>query len=76
MRCKILKSFPFTRDGFTMEEAVEGEFEDIPADLISGLEKEKMVQKAPSKAAKAKANPAPDKKMDEAPLENKSTKAE
>mgnify|MGYP001565855248 CR=1 FL=1 len=45
MRVKILKSFPFSRDGLTTLQAVAGSDEDIPDRLISGLQSEGFVGK-------------------------------
>lgn len=48
MLCKILKSFPFSRDGINSEQAGAGETMDIPEALVPGLEKGGLVQ--PTKA--------------------------
>ena len=45
MRVKILKSFPFSRDGLTTLQAVAGRDEDIPDRLIPGLQREGFVGK-------------------------------
>lgn len=39
-KCKILKDFPFSRDGFTTEKAVKGKDVDIPVNLVRGLEED------------------------------------
>jgi hypothetical protein len=40
MRVKILKSFPFSRDGITPLQAVAGRDNDIPDRLVPGLQRE------------------------------------
>ena len=67
--CTILKSFPFSRDGSTTEQAEAGQTVDIPGDLVAGLSHEGFVEKAPPKV-KGKIREAavvmrpPDNKMD------------
>ena len=45
MRVKILKPFPFSRDGFTTLQSVAGSDEDIPDRLVPGLRREGFVGK-------------------------------
>ena len=44
MDCKILKSFPFSRDGVTTHNAATGETVDVPDHLVPGLKKEGLLE--------------------------------
>lgn len=65
--CTILKSFPYSKDGFTTLHAVKGEVCDIPDGLVPGLTKEGYVASAGGTKA---ISGAPENKMVEVP-ENK-----
>lgn len=45
MLCMILKSFPFSRNGVKIEDAVKDETVDIPDALVEGLEAEGFVER-------------------------------
>ncbi|NPD17588.1 hypothetical protein HOY34_20595 [Xinfangfangia sp. D13-10-4-6] len=51
------KPFPFSRDGVTLEHAVEGKPVDLPEALIAGLEAEGYVTKASGGTPENKADP-------------------
>lgn len=68
--CKILRSFPYTRDGYTQSQAVVDSVEDIPAVLVEGLEKEGYLTRMPAVEAKAVLDAPENKEIRTAP-ENK-----
>lgn len=53
------KPFPFSRDGVTLEHAIEGQPVDVPAHLVPGLMAEGYLTKAMDGAPENKADPAP-----------------
>lgn len=53
------KPFPFSRDGVTLEHAIEGQPVDVPAHLLPGLMAEGYVTKAMDAAPENKADAAP-----------------
>lgn len=53
------KPFPFSRDGVTLEHAIEGQPVDVPDHLVPGLLAEGFVTKAMGAAPENKADAAP-----------------
>lgn len=66
--CTILRSFPFSVDGFTSEHAEAGSVVSIPSDLIEGLARAGYLRRADE--AKAMGHAAENKMIETAP-ENK-----
>ena len=66
--CLILKSFPYSEDGFTTKHAPAGETVGIPESLVAGLDQAGYVQAV---GGVKDAGPSPENKM-LPPLDNKS----
>lgn len=67
MLVKVLRSFPYSRDGYTTLQAVKGERTDVPDHLVPGLEREGYI------GGTKDAGPSPEDKMIRATPENKRT---
>ena len=73
--CKILRSFPYTRDGYTQSQAVVDSVEDIPAVLVEGLEREGFLKPLrPAEGEAKEIHASPENKAIQASPENKRVK--
>jgi hypothetical protein len=68
MRCKILRDFAFSTDGYTSQPATKGWVVDIPGNLVAGLEAAGYLTRETKDAGAAPENkmlkaPAPENKL-------------
>ncbi len=69
MRCKVLKQFPYAKDGIDVKNVRPGEVVDFDASIVGGLIEAGMVEEA---TEEKDAGPAPKNKALKGAPENKS----